>query len=697
MKTESNLRQLISDSISLAQDMGLRWVATRVYQLARRRLNVIQRRLPVESWDRHALADWLRIGIPADPVRYVEWRRTGAGKFFFDELPQPDLLSSLSRRQAVSQADAVLSGRWVYFGTLSVDAGFPPNWFRNPLTGESAPADRHWADVPDFGFGDMKLIWEASRFSPVYALVRAYAMTHNERYAEAFWTLVEDWAVHNPPQLGSNWKCGQEASFRMMACCFGLYAFSTSPHTTPERVVALSTMIAVTASRIEAYIGYALSQNNNHGLSEAMGLFSAGTLFPEFRRAKSWRSRGKELLERQARTQIYADGAYVQHSMNYQRVMLHDFLWALRLAELNDSPFSRDVYVDLFRSAEFLDSMTDAYSGRVPNCGNNDGALVLPLTDCDYGDFRPTLQSVYYLGARQRRFDTGPWDEAIVWLFGQQSLSAPAMSRGTQQRLTSTSGYSVLRGRESWGMIRCAAYRDRPAHADQLHLDLWWRGLNVALDSGTFLYHAAPPWDGAFLGTAVHNSVTVDGKDQMRRFSRFLWIDWARGSNLKHTADCECEYWRGEHDGYKRLGVSHQRTIERHADVWNVRDDILGDGQHRARLHWLLPDFPAVVDDSAGTVQLKTPKGSVHIRAKCATHANFTLVRGGERVAGKVSDRDESARGWVSPTYASKQPALSLALEAYGKLPIMFETVFEFAGNEIDDRQTEEWLAKVSK
>jgi asparagine synthase (glutamine-hydrolysing) len=657
----------------------------------------MQRRLPLESWNRRPLADWLRAGIPADPVRYVEWRQTGARKFFFDELPQPDLLSSVSRQQAVSQADAVLSGRWVYFGRLSVDAGFPPNWFRNPLTGESAPADRHWAEIPDFSFGDIKLIWEASRFSPVYVLVRAYALTHNERYVGAFWTLVEDWASHNPPQLGPNWKCGQEASFRMMTWCFGLYAFLSSPHSTPERVVALSTMIAVTAARIEAYIGYALSQNNNHGISEAMGLFTVGLLFPEFQRAESWRSRGKKLLTRQALTQIYPDGAYIQHSMNYQRVMLHDFFWALRLAELNGSPFSRDVYAQLLRSAEFLDSITDAHSGCVPNYGNNDGALVLPLTDCDYGDFRPTLQAAYYLCVRQRRLRTGPWDEALVWLFGRQALDAPVASGATQQPLTSTSGYSVLRGWDSWAMIRCAVYHDRPAHADQLHLDLWWRGLNIALDSGTFLYNAASPWDGAFLSTAAHNSVMVDGQDQMRRFSRFLWIDWARGSKLQHTIDGEWESWSGEHNGYKRLGVSHRRTIERRGDVWNVRDDILGHGHHQVRLHWLLPDFPAVVDDSAGTVQLKTPKGLVHIRVKCATHASFTLVRAGERLAGNASRLGESTCGWVSSTYASKQPALSLTLEAYGKLPIMFETVFEFAGNEVDDCEPEERLAEVNE
>jgi hypothetical protein len=686
MKTRSNLRRMIPDGISLARHMGPRWIASRVHQAVESKLRLMQRRLPLETWDQRPLASCLRKGVPSEPLEYARWRQVGAGKFFFDGLPRTDLLLSASPRQAVSQADALLSGRWIYFGALPVEAGFPPYWHRNPLTGESAPADRHWADIPDFVFGDIKLIWEASRFSPVYVLVRAYALTHDERYAEAFWKLVEDWAAHNPPQLGPNWKCGQESSFRMMAWCFGLYAFSVSLHTTPGRVAALSKIIAVTAERIEANIGYALSQKNNHGISEAVGLFSAGTLFPEFWRAESWRNRGRRLLECQARTQIYEDGAYVQHSTNYQRVMLHDYLWALRLAELNGAPFSNELYAQLLRSTEFLDGMTDADSGCVPNYGNNDGALVLPLTDCDYDDFRPTLQAMYYLGAQQRRFAPGPWDEALIWLFGVHSLSAPVLSRAEQQPLASASGYYVLRGPESWAMVRCAEYRDRPAHADQLHLDLWWRGINVTLDSGTYLYNAAPPWDAAFVGTAAHNSVTVDRKDQMRRFSRFIWLDWAQGSHVQHYWDGECEFWQGEHDGFKRLGITHRRTIERHGDTWNIRDDITGEGQHQLRLHWLLPEFPAVVDTEAGTVQLRTPKGVVRVRATCGAQAQFSFVRAGERIVGNVSYPGEITRGWVSRTYASKQPALSVALEAEGKLPIRFETKFEFISDGVENR-----------
>lgn len=679
------------------RQMGPRWLATRAYQEAKTKLRIMQRRLPLENWDQRPLASWLHVRIPSEPSEYVHWRETGAGKFFFGRLPQADLLSSVSNHGAVSQADALLTGRWIYFGMLPVEAGFPPNWHCNPLTGDSAPADRHWAEIPDFAFGDIKLIWEASRFTPVYALVRAYAVTRNEQYPDAFWELVEDWALHNPPQLGPNWKCGQEASFRVMAWCFGLYGFLASRHTTPTRVAALSKMIAATAERIEANIGSALLQNNNHGVSEAMGLFTAGTLFPEFRRAELWRNQGRKLLERQSQTQIYADGAYVQHSMNYQRVMLQGYAWALRLAELNGEPFSSDVYVQLRRSSDFLDGMIDAQSGQVPNYGNNDGTHVLPLTDCDYCDFRPTLQVMHYLDTKQRRLAKGIWDEALVWLFSEESLNGQLKSTLIKPSIESHNGYYLLRGPESWAMIRCAKYHDRPGHADQLHMDLWWRGLNVALDSGTYLYNPPPPWHVAFVTSAVHNTVTVDGKDQMRRFSRFLWLDWAQGSNLLNRRERDCELWQGEHDGYRRLCVVHRRTVERRGDTWSVIDEVLGNGHHRVRLHWLFPDLPRVIEAEAGTLKLKTPRGSVVVTARSTVATDFSLIRAGQVIVGKESRSDDITRGWVSHTYASKEPALSLVLDAEALLPIRFETRFEFVSYDSLDLQSDLRVAEVGK
>ncbi len=85
-------------------------------------------------------------------------------------------------------------------------------------------------------YGDLKFILEPSRFLFVYPLVRAYALSGDERFPQAFWSAIEDWARHSPPMAGPLWICGQECSLRILAWSFALHAFIHSPSTTSERV-----------------------------------------------------------------------------------------------------------------------------------------------------------------------------------------------------------------------------------------------------------------------------------------------------------------------------------------------------------------------------------------------------------------------------------------------------------------------------
>ena len=179
-------------------------------------------------------------------------------------------------------------------------------YFGEPLLSRLSPDCRdpfqasHYADLP--GPNNRlkrrhKIIWEPSRFGFAFALVRAYWRTGDHRYADLFWQLVEDWRAHNPPQQGPNWKCGQETSFRVMAWCFGLYGFLDSEATSAARLASLAQMIAVSAERIEANLDHALSQRNNHGISEGVGLWTVGLLFPEMSAARRWRETGRRVLE----------------------------------------------------------------------------------------------------------------------------------------------------------------------------------------------------------------------------------------------------------------------------------------------------------------------------------------------------------------------------------------------------------------
>jgi len=116
--------------------------------------------------------------------------------------------------------------------------------------------------------------------------------------------------------------------------------------------------------------------------------------------------------------------------------------------------------------------------------------------------------------------------------------------------------------------------------------------------------------DNEFARTAVHNTVTVDHQDQMRRADRFLWVDWAQASGqclFIEQSGVAPTGFAGEHDGYRRVGVTHRRAVQwLHGSGWIIVDDILHDisndndepRDHDVRLHWLAPDLQFEVTDS---------------------------------------------------------------------------------------------------
>jgi asparagine synthase (glutamine-hydrolysing) len=663
--------------IRLAQrHLGTRWLIFRVGYAVSLRLGCLRRRMPLAQWHEKPLASSLSSPALAAPEAYRAYRRHHASRFFFASSDRPRYQPLLTQWDCsgltpVTITDEIVAGRFRYFSHTLVETGFPPNWHVNPFTGERAAPDRHWSDIPDFGHGDIKAIWEASRFGFTYALVRAYWRTGDERHAETFWRLVESWREANPPNYGPNWKCGQETSFRVMAWCFGLYGFLDSPATTPERVADLAQMIAISGERIAANFAYALSQKNNHGISEAMGLWTIGLLFPEFKRAPHWAKMGRAALESQAAELIYDDGAFSQHSVNYQRLMLHDYLWALRLGDLNGQPLCSDLRERVRRAANLLYQIQDEISGETPYYGQNDGALILPLSNCDYHDFRPVIQAVHYLTTDRRCYAEGAWDEDLLWLFGPDALRSLTDKPERTDLQAESGGYYTLRSPESFAFTRCAAYRHRPGQADMLHVDLWWRGQNIALDAGTYSYNAPSPWDNALAHTFYHNTVSVDDLDQMAQAGRFLWLPWLRGQarRVQRSAGGQLAYWEGGHDGYRRLRppADHRRGILRlPEDTWLVVDRLHSETAHSYRLHWLLPDLAYTWQTDPAQLVLQTADGPYHLRLAALTQAGVaTLVRADER----------SARGWRAPYYGHREPALSLDVTVKGA-SILFWTLF---------------------
>ncbi|HEY1658163.1 MAG TPA: alginate lyase family protein [Candidatus Sulfotelmatobacter sp.] len=680
----------LDTALQVGRTFGLRDGVLRLqYELQRGSGLMSWKMRSVEGWRSWDL-DQIATGIQAQTI--LNERRDSRQRFFFSDVRSlgtaiEETIGPDGKSKVLAEGEAILKGRLPFFGSLSFKCGFPLGWFQNPVTGEKVSPRASWTAMRFASpvYGDLKFILEPSRFLFVYPLVRAYALTGDDRFAEAFWYSIEDWALHSPPMNGPLWICGQECSLRILAWSFALHGFIHSPSTTSERVSLLFSMIAAHAWRAEQTIGYARSQRSNHLISEAVGLWTAGTLYPELRGARAWQSLGAELLHTAVVDQITPEGVSQQHSFNYQRMILHLLLWTVRLAEIYDVPLDQEILQRTQAASEFICTWVDPESGHIPNYGADDGTLILPLAHSAYRDFRPLLQLSAAALKRPALPQCGEWDEPAIW-FGMGNAEKTVETSIRQPPIDT--GYFRLGDDNSWAMIRAGRYTRRPFQADQLHVDLWWKGINLARDAGTYLYNGVPPWNNGLAGSAVHNTVTLDRQDQMRRAGRFLWVDWAQASGHVYSSpkNAQPDCFEGEHDGYKRIGVTHRRTLRWLPKCgWVIVDDLLGNGEHEARLHWLLADLPLQVHDSEFQVAFKSEWSSIRWGIFCSAAGSVSIVRAGNRIqraAGRIeksqaelSDNELQILGWESPTYGELKPAVSLIYQTRAQLPLRFVTI----------------------
>ena len=600
----------------------------------------------------------------------------------------------------LAEAEEIVAGKARLFGAQPVELDLTvPGKLEHWTAYETGKADLRQL-VPRYSAGltfDIKLLWEPARFGWVFCLGRAFHLTRDEKYAETFWRNFETFSTANPPYLGPNWISGQEVALRLMAFVWAAQIFIGSFSSTPERNAALAGAVTSHALRIIPTLVYARSQQNNHLLTEAAGLLTAGLALPDHSKASRWRALGWKLLYEGLQSQIDSFGEYAQHSTNYHRLMLQVVLWTNTLMRSNDFAqhpsgvgrfrWPRQTHEAILRSIHWLLSILDSDSGRTPNLGANDGAYIFPLTVCPFSDYRPVLN------AAARAFldydlPRGPWDELALW-FGVplEDRKYVPLPRHLGDRVC---------GKDSWAYLRTAQFTSRPSHADQLHVDLWWRSLNVTQDAGTFLYKADPPWDNSLTTALVHNTVTVNGRDQFTRAGRFLYLDWFNAYQRASLQDDPAIHQRihGRHWGYWKQGVRHERTVMAYTDGhWQIRDDLLlmhipwGNKPLTFRLHWLLPDWEWRVESSRPGLVLRliSPHGPLDLRLGLigGEAASVDLVRAGELVfMSGPGDRkplaEATVRGWASPTYGVKIPALSMAVETKSANDVQFTSEFIF-------------------
>lgn len=555
------------------------------------------------------------------------------------EVPAAPYFVQPTRHAQGLQVTRQWSGEVRYYGLWPVaQHEVPPDWHLNPLTGVRVTApEREWWRIADFdpAVGDIKSIWEASRFDWVLAFAQRSCSGDTAAITQLNQWLTH-WCQHNSPYHGPNWKCGQEASIRLLHLAMGAVMLDQYSHSQP----GLMAFVEMHLKRIEPTISYALAQDNNHGTSEAAALYVGGSWLMKNNHpaGQRWYLAGRRWLENRAARLIERDGSFSQYSVNYHRVMLDTLsmveVWRRKL----ELPALSAEFQSKARAAtNWLFTFVDEAGGDAPNIGANDGARLLPLTDTDYRDFRPSVQLAMALFCGQRAYvEAGSWDLPLQWL-DLPACEIPAQRPGSQQ--FDQGGYAVLRQGGSTAVLRYPRFRFRPGQADALHLDLWCNGRNLLRDAGSFSYNTEARWLKYFPGTASHNTVQFDDRDQMPRLSRFLFGDWLQTCRLDPLArgegfmTCGAAYRDGK-------GASHSRHVSLSELGLQVRDEV-GDFAAKAVLRWRLEPGDWVLEGHTAS------NGSQRLS-----------VRGDMPIV-----RFELVEGWESRYYLEKTPVPVLEVE----------------------------------
>jgi len=524
---------------------------------------------------------WYRVSLKAG-LRKIFFPITLFGvdhELFKSENSKVDLRTSQPKGTLNFEADQLLAGYYSYYTHHSQCVGTSPDWFNNPFNNQRYPnIELHWTNLPDFDpiFGDIKSIWELSRFAWVPTLARAYAVSGKKAYIDITNRWLSDWIEKNPLYQGPHWKCGQEASIRV----FNLMNASFILGSTQNPESSFSDFIYLHLGRISSNIRYAIAQNNNHGTSEAAALFIGGNWLLSndpirYPRAKHFALKGRKWLENRISKLVAEDGGFSQYSINYHRVLIDTLIFAeVWRRKLDLIKFSEIFYKRVNAAIHWLEIFIDPLSGDAPNLGANDGTLLLNMHGCGYRDFRPTVQTANAIFNHFRTYPPGPWDESSQWL----KISMPKNIEYREQIENNLfdSGYVFMKDNISWGMIRFPNFKFRPSHNDVFHFDLWYRGQNILFDSGTYSYNPSADEQKINLKSVhYHNTVSFNREEQMPELSRFLLGDWLKPDFVsKITRVDQGQQWGGQYT--TRNGYRHQRKVYIKPGAWEVADDLGG-------------------------------------------------------------------------------------------------------------------------
>jgi hypothetical protein len=344
--------------------------------------------------------------------------------------------------------------------------------------------------------------------------------------------------------------------------------------------------------RISPNINYAIAQDNNHAISEAAALYIGSAWLlkygdkssSDFSRLNKWKINGRKILEERLMKLVAADGSFSQQSVNYHRVIIDTISWVISaMKELEENDFNSDVSKRLEALGLWLYQFVQKDSGAVPNIGANDGAMIENLHNCGYRDFRPSLQLYFSLTKGHFIFPQGDYDEPAFWRLGNSYNQIERKNVDKPNALLLDKQYSILRNKDIDIYVKVPNGEFRPMN-NPFHLDLWYKGQNIVIGSGSYSYNAGIKTK-QYKSIASSNTIQFGNSEPMPMLTNFLNGEWIKAEqlNLNESKDGVITF-TGLYEDYRKN--RHSRTVILNEKKVQVIDKVITSS--KAFVHWHL-------------------------------------------------------------------------------------------------------------
>ncbi|HYY56082.1 MAG TPA: alginate lyase family protein [Pyrinomonadaceae bacterium] len=530
------------------------------------------------------------------------------------------IVEHLYRNPAI--AEAVSTGRFTHAGR-TLYLGCEPDWLAANL-----PSDAEW-----------RIEW--SKFYYGLDLAAAFRLTGDCKFLRVWERLVLSWIDQVPVDFDSSDVAGR----RIQNWIYAWDLFAQSPRFSgfadgfEERILSsLSEQIG----RVRQH----LTAQRNHRTLELYALFIAALALPELDAQGALLDFAVTELHSNLLADVRADGVHCESSTHYHMLVLRSFLGVRENAR---------------RFGLFLPSGFDSHLERAcefaMHCHRPDG-LIPALSDGDTGSYAPLLELAARLFSRP---------DFLYVASGGRRGSSPL------QRNVSFpyGGYYIQRS--DWGeggnayadarflIFDCGPLGDGGhGHYDLLSVEIAGGGRPLIVDPGRYTYseHGLRNWRRWFKGTAAHNTVCVDGRDQTPYRAGKPKGPAAEGRLIERTSAPGLDVLRGEalSPAYE---ARHTRTIFFIAgEYWLIVDHLRGSRPHRFDLRFHL------APEAWNQTFVESNEMNATVRAP-----GLALVFERTLLLPRVEP------GWVAPEYGVKTLAPVVSVAREGVAEALFYTL----------------------